>query len=147
MCTVLQVSVSECYFVQFQFNWKVYVGKLSPIFTTPKIDAVDLTLCFRELCFTLIFSFYILCFLCCFGSGSTLENIQSEPHIFYTSSTKICSIRVLHWDTVYMCIYSKDWQNLLRPFCENPKKYERGGRLNVKIHILLYGDISRTVAC
>jgi hypothetical protein len=38
-----------------------------------------------------------------------------------------------------------DGQLLMRPFCQK-QKYERGGRLKVKIHILFYGDNSWTVA-
>jgi hypothetical protein len=37
---------------------------------------------------------------------------------------------------------SKDEQLLMRPFLSKTKKYEHGGRLNVKIHILFCGDSS-----
>jgi hypothetical protein len=40
---------------------------------------------------------------------------------------------------------SKDKQLLIRPFLSKTKKYEHGGRLNVKIHSLFCGDNSRTV--
>jgi hypothetical protein len=41
---------------------------------------------------------------------------------------------------------SKDEQLLMRPFLSKKKKYEHGGRLNVKIHSLFFGDNSGTVA-
>jgi hypothetical protein len=40
---------------------------------------------------------------------------------------------------------SKDEQLLIRPFLSKTKKYEHGGRLNVEIHSLFFGDNSWTV--
>jgi hypothetical protein len=48
------------------------------------------------------------------------------------------------WDheILYTDKSSKDEQLLIRPFLSKTKKYEHGGRLNVKIHILFCGDNS-----
>jgi hypothetical protein len=48
---------------------------------------------------------------------------------------------ILHTDRC-----SKNKQRLIRPFLSKTKKYEHGGRLNVKIHSLFCGDNSGTVA-
>jgi hypothetical protein len=47
------------------------------------------------------------------------------------------------WEHEILCTdrSSKDEQLLMRPFLEE-KKYEHGGRLNVKIHSLFCGDNS-----
>jgi hypothetical protein len=48
------------------------------------------------------------------------------------------------WDheILYTDRYPKDEQLLIRPFFVKNKKYEHGGRLNVKIHGLFCGDNS-----
>jgi hypothetical protein len=48
------------------------------------------------------------------------------------------------WDNeiMYTDRSSKDEQLSIRPFLSKNKKYEHGGRLNVKIHILFCGDNS-----
>jgi hypothetical protein len=48
------------------------------------------------------------------------------------------------WDheILYTDRSSKDEQLLVRPFLSKAKKYEHGGRLNVKIHSLFCGDNS-----
>jgi hypothetical protein len=52
------------------------------------------------------------------------------------------------WDhgILYADRSSKDGQLLMRPFLWKTKKYERGGRLKAKVHILFYEDNSWTVA-
>jgi hypothetical protein len=48
------------------------------------------------------------------------------------------------WDheSLYTDRSSKDEQLLIRPFLSKTKKYEHGGRLNVKVHSLFCGDNS-----
>jgi predicted nucleotidyltransferase len=49
-------------------------------------------------------------------------------------------------EILYADRFLKDKQLLIRTFLlETKKKYERGGRLEVKFHILFYRDNSRTV--
>jgi hypothetical protein len=52
------------------------------------------------------------------------------------------------WDheILYTDRSSKHEQLLIKPFLSKTKKYEHGGRLNVKIHSWFCGDNSRTVA-
>jgi hypothetical protein len=52
------------------------------------------------------------------------------------------------WDheILYTDRSSKDEQLLIRPFLSKTKKYEHGGRLNVKIRSSFCGDNSWTVA-
>jgi hypothetical protein len=52
------------------------------------------------------------------------------------------------WDhgIVYTDRSLKDEQLLITPLLSKTKKYEHGGRLNIKIHSLFCGDNSRTVA-
>jgi hypothetical protein len=52
------------------------------------------------------------------------------------------------WDheILYTDTHSKDEKLLIRPFLSKTKKYEYGGRLNVRIHSLFCGDNSWTVA-
>jgi hypothetical protein len=55
--------------------------------------------------------------------------------------SKLAPVNVGH-EILYTDRSSKDEQLLIRPFLPKNKKYEHGGRLNVKIHSLFCGDSS-----